>query len=52
MRIPISEILGLLAHGLSSEQIVKQLPDLEPDDIRAALEYAAREFSHPQRVSA
>ena len=52
MRIPISEVLGLLAHGLSYEQILKQLPDLEADDILAALEYAARELNHPQRVPA
>ena len=43
-RIPVSEILGLLAHGLTHDEILKQLPDLEPDDIRASLEYAAREL--------
>lgn len=52
MRIPVADVLGLLAHGMSSEQILRQLPDLEMDDIRASLEYAARELDHPQRVPA
>ena len=52
LRIPASEILGLLAHGLSHDQILKQLPLLEPDDILAALEYAAREMGQPRRVPA
>jgi uncharacterized protein (DUF433 family) len=51
-RIPVSEVLGLLAHGLTAEEILKQLPDLEPDDIRACLEYAAREVNQPHRVPA
>jgi uncharacterized protein (DUF433 family) len=41
MRIPVAEILGLLAHGMTPQQVVEQLPDLELDDIRAALEFAA-----------
>jgi uncharacterized protein (DUF433 family) len=52
MRIRRSDVLGLLAHGLTTEQIVKQLPNLEPEDVRACLEYAAREMEHPARVSA
>jgi uncharacterized protein (DUF433 family) len=49
IRIPVSEVLGLLAHGLTPEQVVKQLPCLELEDVRAALEYAARELSQPPR---
>ena len=45
MRIPVSEVLGLLAHGLTPQQVLEQLPDLEMDDIRAALEFAARRAS-------
>ena len=45
MRIPVSEILGLLAHGMTPQQVLEQLPDLEPDDIRASLEFAARRAS-------
>ena len=52
LRIPVSEVLGLLARGMSAEQIVKQLPDLEAEDIPAALEYAARDLDHPRPISA
>ena len=52
MRIRVGDVLGLLAHGLTPEQVVQQLPDLEPDDIRASLEYAAREMDHARRESA
>ena len=45
MRIPVSEVLGLLAHGLTAQQVLEQLPDLEMEDIRAALEFAARRAS-------
>jgi uncharacterized protein (DUF433 family) len=41
MRIRVSNILDLLAAGLSSEQILEELPDLEMDDLRAALAYAS-----------
>ncbi len=47
MRIRVLDILELLAAGLTTEQILQELPDLEPDDIRAALLYAARHFDHP-----
>jgi len=45
MRIPVSEVLGLLAHGMTPQQVLEQLPDLEMDDIRASLEFAARRAS-------
>ena len=45
MRIPVSEVLGLLAHGMTAQQVLEQLPDLEMEDIRAALEFAARRAS-------
>ncbi len=47
MRIRVVDILELLAAGLTSAQIVEELPDLEADDVRAALAYAARRFDHP-----
>jgi uncharacterized protein (DUF433 family) len=37
----------LLAAGLSFEQIIEELPDLELEDIKAALLYAVRELDHP-----
>ena len=35
------------AAGLSSEQILADFPDLEPEDLSAALDYAAQEIDHP-----
>lgn len=40
-RIYIAIILGGLAEGLTPEQIIDHYPGLTPDDIRAALAYAA-----------
>jgi uncharacterized protein (DUF433 family) len=47
MRIRVIDVLDLLAAGLSREQIVEELPDLEPEDITAALQYASRRLDHP-----
>ena len=41
MRIPVSVIVGQIAHGASEDEILKGYPDLEREDIRQALEYAA-----------
>ena len=47
MRIRVLDVLELLAEPLTWEEIVLQLPDLEQDDIRACLLYAAREMTKP-----
>ena len=41
MRITISVILKMLAGGKSSQDILKAYPELEPEDIRQAVQYAA-----------
>jgi uncharacterized protein (DUF433 family) len=41
MRIPVSVIVGQIAHGATVEEILADYPDLEAEDIRQALEYAA-----------
>ncbi len=41
------DILDLYAAGMTSEEILEDYPDLEPEDLRAALDYAARELDHP-----
>ena len=41
MRITVSLIVNLVAHARSAAEILEEYPDLEPDDIRQALEYAA-----------
>lgn len=47
MRIRVSDVLDLLAVGLSREQVLEEFPDLEPDDITAALQFASRRIDHP-----
>ncbi len=47
MRIRVIDILDLAAAGLSAEQIVEELPDLELKDVQAAMQYAARCLDHP-----
>ena len=47
MRIRVSDVLDLLAASLSFEQILEEMPDLEMDDLKAALLYAARQLDHP-----
>ncbi len=40
-RIPVELIVRMLAQGISEEEILREYPRLEPEDIRAALTYAA-----------
>ncbi|HWW76821.1 MAG TPA: DUF433 domain-containing protein [Pyrinomonadaceae bacterium] len=47
MRIRVTDVLDLFAAGLSAEQILEEMPDLEADDLKAALQYAARWLDHP-----
>ena len=48
MRIRVVDVLDLFAAGLSAERILEEMPDLEADDLRAALAYAARLADHPR----
>ncbi len=47
MRIRVVDVLDLFAAGLSAEQILEEMPDLTADDLKAALQYAARRLDHP-----
>ena len=47
MRIRVSDVLDLLASGLSADEVLAELPDLEPDDIKACLRFASRRLNHP-----
>lgn len=47
MRIRVSDILDLFAAGLSKEEILDEMPDLEMEDLHAVLQYAARKLDHP-----
>ncbi len=52
MRIRVTDILEMLAGGMSHADILADYPYLEADDITAALAYAAREIGHPVVTSA
>lgn len=41
MRIPVSVIVGRIAHGATFEEILEGYPDLERKDIQQAIDYAA-----------
>ncbi|WP_290792959.1 DUF433 domain-containing protein [Halomonas sp.] len=47
MRIRVMDVLDLMAQGLSAQEVLEEMPDLELDDIRAALQFAARRLDHP-----
>lgn len=51
MRIRVTDVLDLLAAGLTTEQILEEMPDLERDDVRAALQFASRWLNHPILVA-
>lgn len=54
MRLSVSLLVNLVANGMSIEDILKEYPALEADDIRQALQYAAaltNEELHPLPVS-
>lgn len=47
MRIRVQDVLELYAAGLSSQQILSELPDLEELDLQACLSFAAQKLDHP-----
>jgi uncharacterized protein (DUF433 family) len=47
MRIRVSDVLDLLANGLTPKQIIEELPDLESEDVAACLRFASRRLDHP-----
>ena len=51
MRIRVTDVLDLLASGLTREQVLEELPDLEPADIDACLHFASRRLDHPVVVA-
>jgi uncharacterized protein (DUF433 family) len=51
MRIRVSDVLDLFAAGLTAEEILDEMPDLEADDLKAALFYASRKLDHPVLVA-
>ena len=47
MRIRVSDVLDLLANGLTSDEILEEHPYLEREDISACLRYASSKVRHP-----
>ncbi len=41
LRIPVATVVGMIAERMSEEEILQTYPDLEPEDLREALRYAA-----------
>jgi uncharacterized protein (DUF433 family) len=46
MRIRVTDVLDLLANGLTTEQILNEMPDLEAEDIKACLLFASDKINH------
>ncbi len=41
LRIPVATVVGMVADGMTHDEILRAYPDLEPEDIHEALRYAA-----------
>lgn len=55
LRIPVATVVGMVAEAMTTDEILGAYPDLERDDVREALEYAAeavRERELPLRRGA
>lgn len=48
MRVRVSDVLELLAGGMTSAEVVEDLDDLELEDVRACLFYAARPLNNSE----
>ena len=42
LRYPVEMLLELLSSGMTNDELLADYPDLEPDDLRAVLAFAAR----------
>lgn len=45
LRIPVATVVGMIAEGLEADEILADYPDLEAEDLREALRYAAEVLS-------
>ena len=52
MRIRVKDVLGMLGAGVSETEVLRDFPYLQPEDIRACLEYAAEQVNYPVLVTA
>ena len=51
-RMRVKDVLDLLASGVDESEILKDHPFLEPEDIRACLEFASEQTNHTVLVAA
>ncbi len=51
LRIRVTDVLDLLANGLSTEQIIEEHPDLTAKDVSACIRYAAEKINHPRLIA-
>jgi uncharacterized protein (DUF433 family) len=51
MRIRVSDVLDLFASGLSPNEILEEMPDLELEDLHACVRFASRYLDHPVLVA-
>jgi uncharacterized protein (DUF433 family) len=51
MRIRVTDVLDLLANGLTAAQVLEELPGLELEDIQACLQFASQRLNHPVVVA-
>ena len=47
LRIPVATIVGMVAEGMTVAKILEDFPDLEPEDVKEALQYAAEDQRSP-----
>ena len=50
MRIRVTDVIDLMAHGLSVSEVLEELPDLERKDVLACLRFASSRIGHPVLV--
>lgn len=51
MRIRVTDVLDLLASGLTPAEVLEEMPDLESEDIQACLRFASQRLDHPVLVA-
>jgi uncharacterized protein (DUF433 family) len=50
MRIRVTDVLDLLGNGLTADQVIEELPDLQLEDVQACLRFASMRLNHPVLV--
>jgi uncharacterized protein (DUF433 family) len=41
LRIPVATVVGMIADGMTADEVTTELPDLGPEDVHEALQFAA-----------